>query len=417
MADVPSWATCGVCLEVLLDPRQCAGCTTNVCTPCLQLWYASSRTCPTCRASHAAMPQLNRGLRDAIEAVVPAGQRRAPAAAPPAPRSPRARSGGDGGGLWRRAGQGGRAGGGAGGAGGAGAGGAGAGGPARVPTILANLCPSDLSSLTFELAFFCLATGFFGLGLWLLAIHSAIFFLLKRLPAGVLGGEDWSSDDRPILPWGVRHTLFTLLILLAAWYTAISARTSSAPKGAATPWTDTSNGVGVGLLTALPALFSGALSLLPYARARNARGEVLGGQLVQSMRLAQLGLALLLLGQWRLVLLLGALLEGAVQLRAAVEGTGLAVYQAWAMPGLAFLSFFAILAFLPPTWASPFLVFALLAPLALTFESLEALQARVYGCDVSRSFADIAAGFAFYAAASEVPRAFLLNKLRELRQA
>jgi hypothetical protein len=387
-ADVPEWATCGVCMEVLEDPRPCAACSKNACAACLREWRDKSPTCPFCRYALGALPPLNRGLRDAIHAVVPERLRppRSPAGGAPqrgsededaaapavAARVPRAAS---------RAARAAPA----------------AASPApraASVSLLESTTPSPLLQQSFDVALLALAAGAYRPGLALLAALAASCALVRCAP---LPGprESWRNDARRVRAWGARHALFSALLLASA------AGVLALGGGAATA-----------LACLLPGGTLAVMARTPRSRARAPGGEAVGDQQLRALRLAQGGAALLLLGQWRLVLAGAAALEAALCLRAAAARAGVGADSAAAAAVLALAGAAALL--LSGSWSLPLLHFLLLAPLLLGEDaSAQRALERLQRCDLAAHMRDVAGGVAGYEAATALPRALAARSWRE----
>ena len=378
MDTIPEWAACGVCLEVLEDPRPCASCTKNACSACLSEWHSKNATCPFCRAvaPSGALQPLNRGLRDAIHAVIPQRLRQSPrsppggaalrAAAPAPARAPTR-----------------------------------AGSPAPAPaprhpspaqSLLERATPSSLMEQTFDVALLALAGGAYSPGLALYACFVAAFTLVRSVP-GLRAGESWRNDARYVRPYGTHHTLFNLALGACAVAVLLLG------GGAATA-----------LACALPGCALAAMAAVPYSRARAPDGEAVGALQERALRLAQGAAALLLLGQWRLALALALALEAVLLARAAGARAGLRAELVAAPAALAVAVGAATL--LPPQWSAPLLHFLLLAPLLCGGDASWArATARLQSCDVAAHLADVARGVAAYEEATALPRALLARHL------
>jgi hypothetical protein len=376
----PDWAACGVCLEVLEDPRPCASCTKNACSACLREWLAVKPTCPFCRCASlpGALQPLNRGLRDAIHAVVPLRLRlpRSPApgaaalrAPAPAPARAPARAGSP--------------------------------APAPAPptprhflpaqSLLERATPSSLMEQTFDVALLALAGGAYGAGLALYASFAATWALVKGAPQ--LRGESWCNDARYVTPHGAHHTLFN--VALGACALAVFLLSGDAATA---------------LACALPACALAAMAALPYSRARAPDGEPVGALQERALRLAQGAAALLLLGQWRLAAALAVALEAVLLARAAGARAGVPVEYVTPAATLALAAGAACL--LPAQWSAPLLHFLLLAPLLCGSDASWArATARLQSCDVVAHLIDVTRGVAAYEEATALPRALLARHL------
>lgn len=62
---IPSTLTCAICIQLVVDPKECIGCDKLHCSPCLDRVKATDNKCPNCRCS-LNLKGMNRNFKEAV---------------------------------------------------------------------------------------------------------------------------------------------------------------------------------------------------------------------------------------------------------------------------------------------------------------------------------------------------------------